>query len=1145
MKLINVYTFYRTFDEGETAIYLRPALLAGGLTFVLYFLTLEPGAFPGRAASMIAQAMNAAPAVQLDNPVLSMIAKGVLALTGAEAGTWVLNLFSAVCASIAVMLLFRFTALFVFYSNMETSRHVLDDDFFMDDEIQPKQADTPEMQRKHFRRSHLLGYAGGIVMALALVGCFPFWLAGTHFQVNAFDAMLASLLLFTLQRELYYGSKFKSFTGCFITGLALFESPCFLIACPLALVAFFLLQLRDKDSLNTTVPLVFGGFAGGVLLSLGCMYLVTTTHLDAPPLLDVLLANIPFNLTEAASGVPMKSAAILLAMTVVPALFAFYVSEEGFREMTLMNLMSHLVFTAITLCSFTEYKIIPWRGAVSVDVLPAVSLALAAATLGYLFCFWLNVILVALRAAAYVRANGGHPHDDDYDIGAPDEAVDDQVRSFNEFKFTFIPKLLAPLCILAILWAVIVQPMHNHPSLRQAAFADKLAAYLVEHLNTGDWLFSAIPFEGNLLIQAKKAGKTFFTASLNEDAPMEAVSSQSSADLLAATRLDPTLAPFQRQLELSAEGSYPILLSRLVNLIPGSTNRTAVLGTPTPLLKAKPDVLIKPYGPLYRYVAAASLTNAAAFAHDTHAFATTARDWLDPADDMLMTSRLRSKLRNNLATSVNMAALLLERTGHVEEANTLYLEAEAINPGNQITLINRYLLTRAHPELKNRAEAATNFTNRILFAAAIPPTQTQLNEEGEISSVNAYLAALQPRFVQTLARNTLRLHELYDGSDNPADTPFARLVRTAFFFLPLSGEARETPLDKATAALCLGYFDDAEKFLAQVPADDLVEFPASLYPAALAMVSNRPYPGLDTYLHSSINENPGSRPLWLLFLAYSLQHSSATELHTQIFTPLREQGTAESRGTLLLADIFHRRYESRMTLTIGDAIKEATDRFEGLLPLQEMLLSEHYARPGTPGFSFTNIAHAASAILADYPDHPMAFYMAGAAALNGNDLPRARFCFERSFNIRNTIPSALALASLLRYQKDYDEAVILSAHAHELFDKDTLVQLNYVAALLERGDRRDIPRATTLMNKIIFTTRNPAYNLTTIRLRQSQQRFFEAHKEITSLFNAKIPLTDIETHQLEELLRINEAAVIQAPVEEIEIENTFRTRRGN
>jgi len=748
----------------------------------------------------------------------------------------------------------------------------------------------------------------------------------------------------------------------------------------------------------------------------------------------------------------------------------------------------------------------------------------AAFSAGYLFTHWLNMA-AAMRAA---RKAGG---DDEK------ENLDDFTRACAEFQHPWLPRYAAPLLLAAMAVFFLAMPAVNFPFVAYAkkGFADRVAAGMAANMGDDNWVFSTTPLAGNLRIQKGMEGQSPRVLNLDPADPMRTDSTKVNSACLDLARGDSTLKTNMSNLALAADVSTQVLLTRLVHSIPGTTNRTLCAGSPTLFHLSLPGAPILPRGFVYACVPPGALEDPETRREclgEKDAFLAFAREWLDPADDMSLTAGIRASLRRQAALSINMSALFLDQAGLAAEAFKAYGESFEFAPGNLSAVINRHLLAARHPEVDPASEAREHFRALVLDVQAVPPTPAELLESGPVSDIGAYLAELEPRFARTRARMALAHYENNRNTEPARMKPFARLIRAAFFFAPLS-DSQDTPLDAVTEALYTGDFKLAGELFNALPEDDLKKWPHPLYAVAINMAGDQSTGDLDMFFYRTVDVHPRSRTAWLLFLANCIKSNNTKDVYPKVIYPLRQQGTPESAETIALATFFHRVNDPRNHESTAGAVEELITLFEEVTPLHEFLLQQQVSEAARqPSPSFADIAATAGTLLEHDPGHPVALYMAAATALATNNLALAAELFEQSLAQWPATPPAAGLALAYRAAGRLDDA---AEFAIALFTETPNLLFNQrllLATLTDRAEGDDLIQAGALQNRIVPDERDPYYVLTRIRLRHLQRRFFEAQSLIDRALDAKIPFTDADLHQLAELARLNQIEILRAPFDE-------------
>lgn len=204
-------------------------VLIGGLfaliAFVVYYLTLSRGPFPGVSAQLLAQHAGLDPLPALANPVWGVLVRFVDGL-GVSTLAFKMNLLSAVFGAGSVWLIYLITA---GIPHNRTSEEV---------EIQ-------------FPRRRIAMISGGTA-ALALAFCTPFWIVSTRAHPLAFDVFILLFAIYLVMR--FHATRRIGFLvmAALLFGVGMIESESFVIVAPFAL-GFSLYSLWRGDQLNARV----------------------------------------------------------------------------------------------------------------------------------------------------------------------------------------------------------------------------------------------------------------------------------------------------------------------------------------------------------------------------------------------------------------------------------------------------------------------------------------------------------------------------------------------------------------------------------------------------------------------------------------------------------------------------------------------------------------------------------------------------------------------------------------------------------------------------------------------------------------------------------------------------------------------------
>jgi len=233
------------YPVNQLSIFDKWSAVPAGTVLFLYLTMLSPGVFPGRSADLVVKVLALEPRLTAAQPLWFWLAK---ALTALSSSVFILNVFSAVCAACAVLLLSLLLRQVVLL--------------------------WAESREKDPEQVNLLARAAALSGGFALGLSPAFWSAATRAHIGTFDAVLVLVwgmffLMFVRSRELRWAYVFAVWGG-----LGAVESITFLwLAIPAALGCFWVLHLDLKlragrvAALSAAAATVFLGFTALQALS--------------------------------------------------------------------------------------------------------------------------------------------------------------------------------------------------------------------------------------------------------------------------------------------------------------------------------------------------------------------------------------------------------------------------------------------------------------------------------------------------------------------------------------------------------------------------------------------------------------------------------------------------------------------------------------------------------------------------------------------------------------------------------------------------------------------------------------------------------------------------------------------------------------
>lgn len=342
---------------------LGPVLAVAAL--ILYSITLSRAAFPGQSADLMASELGLSPLAFSRSPLwhwvvtlISWLPLGTMALR--------LNFLSALCGAGSVWLLFRITTDAVW--------------------------NGIPVNDENARAANQASLAAGLVAAIALMGCIPFWYAATRFHVALFDLLLLLSLARLLLRFMRDAAVWAGLLLAFCYGVFAAEFATLIVFAPLALAGTLYGLWNNGDLRWRRVMAIAGCLAAGMLFYGWSAWNLANSELmrfsgDAgfwTSLFYVLKGQYQL----IAKSLPQVGWLVVVVVGIAPWLAVLAIWRRGLNEERDWGLYSlHLVLTGVVLAVLFNVPFSPWRmlGQYRLLVTPY---ALLAFTLGYLAAYW-------------------------------------------------------------------------------------------------------------------------------------------------------------------------------------------------------------------------------------------------------------------------------------------------------------------------------------------------------------------------------------------------------------------------------------------------------------------------------------------------------------------------------------------------------------------------------------------------------------------------------------------------------------------------------------------------------------------------------------------------------------------------------------
>jgi len=335
------------------------------VALAVYIGTLSVGAYPGDSATLIVQATGLAPEISPDNPfwtrivfLVSKLLFGSLALN--------LNVFSALCGAASIWLLYQIVSGTVY--NAITVNPV------------------------NRSRVVVASRLAGIVSALSLAFCIPFWVASNRAHIASFDILLLLGVTRLFLGFINTRSRIILLLFAFLYGLSVVEFATMIILAPL-FGCYLLLDLWKNEELNFSLiwKVVLSALVG---LS---MYFVAAWSFYGSEGYELRGYTGYFNVVWfmwrdqyllISRSLPREGWLLIVFFTIAPWLTSLLVARRALNEeKDWTYYMLHAVITGLVLYVMLNGPVAPWPmlGFRRFLVTPYV---LTAAVFGYLAAYW-------------------------------------------------------------------------------------------------------------------------------------------------------------------------------------------------------------------------------------------------------------------------------------------------------------------------------------------------------------------------------------------------------------------------------------------------------------------------------------------------------------------------------------------------------------------------------------------------------------------------------------------------------------------------------------------------------------------------------------------------------------------------------------
>ena len=605
------------------------ALACGVVAFIVYALALCQGAYPGQSAMLMATCTGIEPQIAPLHPLWSPIVSGLGGLHFLSLPVR-LNLFSALCAALTVMMACRLMIVFV--------RETVNDESISDKQIT------------------LAARLAGLTTAVALAFNAVVLSAATRLQYQTFDILLMLAVLYLLTRYAQTGLLGYLVTFAFFYGVGMVESTIFITFSPLA-AALALSSLWKHERLNhrTVSALILM-----VLLGLG-LYVVFAWHFFTTQdttlrgyqdVHDVIVFMWRDQFDEMKNAVP-RAWILTLCLSLAPAIIAFFSagrSLNNYRSWSLYFLHVFLVVAVVLALT----GVMPHAP----GVLPVATFALVAAVAGYLVAYW--TLLAAVKKTRH----------------------DQQLLSGTMRAGKWLGVILA--WVFGVFVVLVAGYNLSNTDGHRGQCADICAKEILNRMGVRTWIVTDGLLDHHLAIQARQQGRTIHLLCLQKDT--DKIYQRELASIIEKDGM--FQKDRQRMLNTLDLGVLPFMQDWFAN-DPKIADKVVVIGVPdlwygaglTPI----PDHLFFTGARSLEGLNGATLTaDHLAFWNHMDKLLPRTPKATEPID------MIQNHLRRHMGFVGNDLGVMLEDLGHTNEAVAVYERIRKLDPDNISVLFNLF-----------------------------------------------------------------------------------------------------------------------------------------------------------------------------------------------------------------------------------------------------------------------------------------------------------------------------------------------------------------------------------------------------------------------------------------------------------------------
>jgi tetratricopeptide (TPR) repeat protein len=356
---------FKTIPSDKSRTDLKLSLVLGVATFLIYLLTLSPGTFPGVSATLVAQAAGLESRGLPTHPLFHLIANG-LAGVPVFGLALRLNLFSAVCGALSVVLVYRLVSFFIY-----------------------------EVMTEEFALAYAARVAklSAVVAAVAMAFSVPVWEASTRLSYQSFDLLLLLLAAALLANFAKCGFWAGPYLFGLLYGVGIAETPQFISFAPLFLFCAIVVLWKRKQL--TMRRVTWMGWAA--VVGMGTYFLAAwrftqtedVTSLGLKSVMDVVVAVWRDQYGMLRTSLPRVGWLTVLLLGAMPWLAAMFAAPRSLNnDRSWSHYILHLTLSVLTVLALLNLAVSPWGIMGPYGQLPVVTYVMVSVVAGYLVGYW-------------------------------------------------------------------------------------------------------------------------------------------------------------------------------------------------------------------------------------------------------------------------------------------------------------------------------------------------------------------------------------------------------------------------------------------------------------------------------------------------------------------------------------------------------------------------------------------------------------------------------------------------------------------------------------------------------------------------------------------------------------------------------------